>query len=172
MYCDRCGIPLGSTSQFCSSCGKRVIPTAVRQGQATLSAGDDRVRRHIHRLATLWLVQGVLRLLLVLWLLVAGGIIFPSVFGAGRPWPWAFLRGWWADFIPGASLVLGVFCLAHFVLAWGLYERQPWARYLGLLLGFLGLVRFPFGTALGIYTIWVLLAESSGREYERLAHAT
>jgi hypothetical protein len=171
MYCDRCGISLHSTSQFCSSCGKRIIPTTVQQSRAPLSAGDDRVRRHIHRLATLWLVQGVLRLLFVLWLLVAGGMI-PSVFGAGRPFVWPFLRGWGLDLLPGVSLVLGIFCLAHFVLAWGLYERQPWARYLGLVLGFLALVRFPFGTALGIYTIWVLLPESSGREYERLAHAT
>jgi hypothetical protein len=36
-------------------------------------------------------------------------------------------------------------------------------------LGFLGLVRFPLGTALGIYTLWVLLPEESCREYDRLA---
>ena len=169
MYCDRCGTSLASTSQYCSSCGKPVMPARFVQTPAADMASEDRVRRHIHRLATLWLVQGVLRMLLVLWLLVAGGI-FPSVFGMGRPFPF-FLHGWGLSFLPGLSLVLGLFGLAHFVLAWGLYERQPWARYLGLVLGFLGLVRFPFGTALGIYTIWVLLPESSGREYERLAHA-
>jgi len=45
------------------------------------------------------------------------------------------------------------------VLAWGLFEREPWARFLGLALGFLALLRFPLGTALGIYTLWVLLPE-------------
>jgi hypothetical protein len=43
-----------------------------------------------------------------------------------------------------------------------------WARILGLVIGFLALVRIPFGTALGIYTIWVLLLEQSGREYDQL----
>jgi hypothetical protein len=36
-------------------------------------------------------------------------------------------------------------------------------------LDFLGLLRIPFGTALGIYTLWVLLPETSGKEYDRLA---
>ncbi len=38
-------------------------------------------------------------------------------------------------------------------------------------LGFLALLRFPLGTALGIYTLWVLLPEASAKEYERLAQA-
>src|SRR6516164_7233675 len=73
MYCDRCGTSLASTSQYCSSCGKPVMPAGFVQTPAADMASEDRVRRHIHRLATLWLVQGVLRMLLVLWLLVAGG---------------------------------------------------------------------------------------------------
>jgi hypothetical protein len=40
---------------------------------------------------------------------------------------------------------------------------------LGIVVGFLALLRMPFGTALGIYTLWVLLPESSGREYEVLS---
>lgn len=38
----------------------------------------------------------------------------------------------------------------------GLLNRQSWARILVLILGFLKLLNIPFGTALGIYTIWVL----------------
>jgi hypothetical protein len=67
------------------------------------------------------------------------------------------------------GIFLGLFGVLHLVLAWGLFEREPWGRFLGLVLGFLALVRFPFGTALGIYTLWVLLPETSGKEYERLA---
>ena len=67
------------------------------------------------------------------------------------------------DFWP--SLVSG-----HLVLAWGLFQREPWARVLGLVFGFLALLRPPFGTALGIYiAMWVLLPEHSGpRACERL----
>src|SRR5437016_9771282 len=35
--------------------------------------------------------------------------------------------------------------------------------------GFPGADPFPFGTALGIYTLWVLLPEASASEYDRLA---
>jgi hypothetical protein len=38
----------------------------------------------------------------------------------------------------------------------GLLSFRPWARIVVLVLGFLDLVNVPIGTALGIYTIWVL----------------
>jgi hypothetical protein len=65
-------------------------------------------------------------------------------------------------------VLLGLFGVLHMVLAWGLFERAPWARTLGIVVGFLALVRFPLGTALGIYTLWVMLPQESGAEYELL----
>ena len=50
----------------------------------------------------------------------------------------------------------------------GLLQRAPWARILALVMAFLSLLSFPFGTALGIYTIWVLLAAGAEEEYNRL----
>lgn len=38
----------------------------------------------------------------------------------------------------------------------GLLKKQSWARILVMVLGVINLVNIPFGTALGIYTIWVL----------------
>ena len=76
--------------------------------------------------------------------------------------------GWDIPFLP-LGILLGFFGVPHLVLAWGPFEREPWARSLGLVLGFLALLRFPLGTAPGIYTLWVLLPEPCGREYERLA---
>ena len=37
-------------------------------------------------------------------------------------------------------------------------------------LGFLALLSIPFGTAIGIYTIWVLLPAESESELSQLAH--
>jgi hypothetical protein len=67
------------------------------------------------------------------------------------------------------GIFLTISGVLHLLLAWGLYERQPWARVLGIVVGFLALIRIPFGTALGIYTLWVLLPESSAREYDAMA---
>jgi hypothetical protein len=38
----------------------------------------------------------------------------------------------------------------------GLLKRKYWAKILVLVLGVILLFHFPFGTALGIYTIWLL----------------
>jgi len=38
----------------------------------------------------------------------------------------------------------------------GLLYMKKWARNLGLILAMLSLLDFPFGTTLGVYSIWVL----------------
>ncbi len=42
------------------------------------------------------------------------------------------------------------------IAGYGLLRRKPWARFLALVLGVLGLVNFPVGTVVGVYTILVL----------------
>jgi hypothetical protein len=42
---------------------------------------------------------------------------------------------------------------------------------LAIVLGCIALVHIPFGTALGIYTLWVLLPAESEEEYRRTARA-
>lgn len=175
MFCDRCGTPLVSGAPFCSSCGKAIAPGAIPAATPVVaSPAPGRVGKHIHLLATLWLASGVLRLIGVAWLLLFGRMFFPWLRGRVGPDAWPLGPGWGFDsFFFGGSfslgMFLGLFGLLHLALAWGLFERQSWARILGLVLGILALLRFPFGTALGIYTLWVLAPESSAREYDRLA---
>ena len=68
---------------------------------------------------------------------------------------------------------IGVIVLAKaacgFLAGWGLLHREPWARVLALVLGFIALIHIPFGTALGVYTLWVLLPGESHDEYEAMA---
>jgi uncharacterized membrane protein (DUF2068 family) len=178
MFCDRCGKPLSSGAQFCNYCGKAVVAGApATVSQAASTARDGRVQRNINLLAGLWLANGILRLVEVGWMMLFGKILLPSmmgVIGAGsggslENWPLGGLMSRGLYFV---GMMLAFFGVAHLVLAWGLYERQQWARILGLVIGFLALLRIPFGTALGIYTIWVLLPEASGREYDQLCQAS
>jgi hypothetical protein len=173
MFCDKCGAALSSGAQFCSGCGRAVgAAPVVAHAAAARPVSDGRVQRHIQLLASLWLVTGILRFAEV-----------GSIFIAGRILP--FLIGWGAgrqfnnfpfDFLPfglyAIGCLLAVFGVVHIVLAWGLFQREPWARVLGLVIGFMALLRPPFGTALGIYTLWVLLPQQAGEEYERLSRAT
>ncbi len=175
MFCDGCGTQLTSSGQFCTRCGKPIVPVGVGAPPATsrpmAQTSDGRVRRHVRTLAMLWAINGVLRLTGIAWMMIFGRMFFPFMRG-GAGWP---LGGRWGQDVPflgglfSLGIFLGLFGVLHLVLAWGLFEREPWARTLGLVIGFLALLRFPLGTALGIYTLWVLLPEESGIEYHRLS---
>ena len=68
-----------------------------------------------------------------------------------------------------AGVLTLVKAAASFLAGWGLLHREPWARILALVGAFIGLLNLPLGTALGIYTIWVLLPAESDQEYRSLA---
>ena len=51
----------------------------------------------------------------------------------------------------------------------GLLRRERWGRILALVVSILALFKFPFGTALGIYTLWVLVPAQSAQEYEKIS---
>lgn len=43
----------------------------------------------------------------------------------------------------------------------GLFKRKEWARILVLILSALHLINFPIGTAIGAYSIWVLVQKET-----------
>jgi uncharacterized membrane protein (DUF2068 family) len=88
-------------------------------------------------------------------------------FGAPEP-AGAFLR----PLLSVIAILLLAKAALGFIAGWGLLQPESWARILALVLGFISLfTNIPFGTALGIYTMWVLLSSDSEREYEALAAA-
>lgn len=54
-----------------------------------------------------------------------------------------------------------ILALPGLLLAWALIARKEWAVPLGWVLAVLNLFNLPVGTALGIYTIWVLTREET-----------
>jgi hypothetical protein len=178
MFCDRCGTPFQAGARYCNSCGKQLTGAQVA-GAAVPGArvaGDGRVKRNITLLAGLWMAYGVLRLMELGWLTIFHRLLLGWGWGWIGPadWPFGGKFGL-SPLIWGGMLMSGIFLALfgalYLLVAWGLLERQPWARILGIVLALLALIRIPFGTALGIYTLWVLLPESSGREYEGMAGA-
>ena len=47
----------------------------------------------------------------------------------------------------------------------GLLKWKPWARFLVLILAVLDLFNIPIGTALGVYTIWVLMRDETVQRF-------
>lgn len=43
----------------------------------------------------------------------------------------------------------------------GVLRLKPWARYLVLVVAVLDLLSFPIGTAVGVYTLWVMVQEET-----------
>jgi hypothetical protein len=61
--------------------------------------------------------------------------------------------------IAGTALVIFLFMLSIPGLVTGivLLKYRPWARILGIVLSAINLIHIPFGTAVGVYGLWVLL---------------
>ena len=50
---------------------------------------------------------------------------------------------------------------------WGLLKYQRWARIVTIVLSCFDLLNFPFGTAIGVYGIWVLFSPQATALFER-----
>src|SRR6266571_4220430 len=150
MFCDKCGSSLQTGQRFCPSCGKEVVGGAQ---WAQLRRG--RVSAHIRLLGILWLAISAFNTLsgLAILLVAKPVLLHLRELGQGPP-----------EFVQGFSKAL-----LGFAAGWGLLRREGWARIVALIGGFLALFHPPFGTALGIYTLWVLLPSESEREYAEQA---
>lgn len=56
---------------------------------------------------------------------------------------------------------------AHIVVGVPLRRHRPWARIMALTLGSVDLVLLPYGTALGVYALWLLLGEQGRSLFEK-----
>lgn len=64
---------------------------------------------------------------------------------------------------------LAVLGLPSVIGGWALLVGKTWAKPLLLVLSILHLPNIPFGTALGVYTLWVLLSEGQKSQPAPLA---
>ncbi len=65
------------------------------------------------------------------------------------------------------GVVMVAFSLPGLLAGYGLLKFRPWARMLTIVLGILELFGFPFGTILGVYTLWVLFSSEGARLFEQ-----
>jgi len=68
-----------------------------------------------------------------------------------------------------ATVLAGTFALfsiPEIIAGIGLLKRRPWSRILTLILGVLSLLEIPIGTAVGIYTLWVLLKPEAAQFFQ------
>lgn len=164
MFCDRCGAPIQPGQLFCGACGKSLAPPGAAP---YLTMG--RVQEHLRFVSVLWLVVSVLNAVAAVVLWILSRAFFPHLHELGAPpeAPTQFLTALFGML----AFILFAKAVAGFFAGWGLMQREPWARTLTIVLSFLALLNIPFGTALGIYSLWVLLPASSEVEYRQLTQS-
>jgi hypothetical protein len=132
-----------------------------------------RVQRNLQTLGIMWCILGVYRV-------VTGlvGVFFLRAFTThnfgndgwvfGRNFQ-AFPSGLIGSLWPVIAVTTVVAAALALVAGFGLLNRRPWGRVVAIVAAILALLKFPFGTALGIYTLWVLAPGASGLEYDAIA---
>jgi len=170
MFCSGCGQALAPGPGFCPQCGRPA--TAPVPSVPGLQFQLQEYAGKVRALSVVWFIYAGFSLLTGI-----VGLAFANAFFTGRFGPW--INGPWVRgpfppewFFPAmlhltwVALVIRA-CLA-LAAGWGLLERSQWGRIVAIVAAILSLIRFPFGTALGIWTLVVLLGYRNSTLYEQL----
>jgi hypothetical protein len=179
MVCQACGSSVVEQVHFCPKCGVQMVaaqPVFATYPPPIPVHVQPRVQRNLQTLGILWCAYGAYRLL--------GGLIGMFFLRAvssgafGDSWPFGghmgvpFGQPWMASLLPFIAVYTAITAALALVVGYSLLTRRPWGRTLALVVGILTLLKPLLGTALGIYTLWVLAPTVSGAEYDAIADRT
>jgi hypothetical protein len=122
---------------------------------------------HVDLVGVLFMVWGGLTILIgasTLALGMAAASLISAAAEAGRGQFAASLTA--ATFTMFALLAM-VWGAAHVLIGLLVRRRRHWSRLGAILLGSVDLLLLPYGTALGVYALWVLLREESKKLFEQ-----
>ena len=173
MYCSGCGQPLAVGQAVCAQCGRPAVPPVPPVPGYEFQLADYAGK--LRALSVVWAIWGALSLLFGVAGLTFAHAFFNNHFNQFGPWS----HGPWSDsnhppewffpaifhFIWAAVLLRTILAL---LVAWGLHERTQWGRIFAIVIAFLSLLKFPFGTALGIWTLVLLLGYRNSTLYRQL----
>lgn len=110
---------------------------------------------HKRIIGILYIISGALQILVMLSLAAFFSVLFPMIFEhADVQEEWVLV--WIVPFIRVIAITLIIlFAIPSIIGGWAVLNEKKWGLTLVLILGCFKLFSFPFGTALGIYTIWV-----------------
>jgi cation transport ATPase len=120
---------------------------------------QPQLESHKRILGILYIVSGIMHLIGMILLSMLFSFFLPLIFEhADVDDQWVLV--WVVPFIRAiASIVIILIAIPSLLGGWGLLTQKTWSMTLVLIIGCLKLFSFPFGTAIGIYTIWVYAEE-------------
>jgi hypothetical protein len=107
------------------------------------------MEKHTKILGVLFIAGGVLHIFVgsIVMMILAGGVIFAN---EGRIMALLMTL---ATIVGIVAIIKGI---PEIIAGWGILLRKKWGRILGIIMAALDIFHIPFGTALGIYALWVL----------------
>jgi hypothetical protein len=121
-----------------------------------------RIAIHVDLLGRLYVVAGWLALLVSMSLVSLG----LGAFGLAGPDGPDVATSLAAGVFFGLALVFALWAGALATVGWGVRALRPWARPAALVMAVVNLFVIPFGTALAVYSVWVLLQASGKQAFE------
>ena len=170
MFCSGCGQALELGQTVCPKCGRPLAPPVppVPGLQFQLESYAGKIRA----LSIFWFVYAGLSLLMGI-----AGLTFAKAFLSGGFGPW--MNGHWGHgqmppmwLGPAFFHFIWIFIVLRAGLAlaagWGLLEHAQWGRLVAIVAAIFSLIKFPLGTAIGVWTLVVLLGYRNSTLYDQL----
>ena len=174
MFCQSCGNAVDEAARFCKSCGN-VVPAPATTPQMVAPDPLQVLSNHVRVMGILWLVYSIFHIVMAVWTLAFSHYFLPAMqeafARANTPFPFPIFRFMHMFYaltaVYGvATGILGIFAGV------ALLQRKRGARVLAIVAAFICVISIPFGTAIGVYTLVILLPGHAARGYEQKAAAS
>ena len=178
MHCSGCGQDLMAGQGFCPRCGRisglgMPMVSVPAQGFNSGPVGWPplaQIERRVNALAVGWFVYtGVAAFFGLIGLAFVHGAIGRH-FGGFGPFSGRFghpMMGlFWIKF---AWMALALRVGLGLAAAIGLMQKTAWGRVVAIVAAFIAILHFPFGTAIAIWTLVILLKAPNAAGYEAMA---
>ena len=123
------------------------------------------MKSQVDFLGVLFIVWGLLTVVIGLSTLALGLGAVALIASADRSGGSQVAAGLTAAAFTTLAFIAMLWGAAHVVVGLPLRRYVPWSRLLALMLGSVDLLLLPYGTALGVYALYVLLTEGGKRVF-------
>jgi hypothetical protein len=117
------------------------------------------VATHIRILGWLHIAFGIFGLFAAL--VAFGGTLLGGIFSGSVKG--MIGMGMLAGFV---GVLVALMSIPTLLAGYGQLKFRPWARILTIVLAIIELINFPFGTILGVYSLWVLLSSEGAAQFQ------
>ncbi len=124
------------------------------------------MKSHVDFVGVLFIAWGLLTVLVGVSTLALGVGAVALITSASRGGGGQVAAGIMAAAFTTLAFIAILWGTVHVIVGVPLRRCTPWSRLIALMLGSVDLLLLPYGTALGVYAIWVLLNEDGKKLFQ------